>query len=285
MLRLLAPCLLAAAVAILGPPAPVAACSIKYIPWQLQAVWPSRDVLAPLNTHVYVYIPERFGALIVAPPDPVPVPDLSGRVTAPLEEPGARLAAALSLREVASDGSLGSEVPTRWSARRDHSGLSVELVPRGPLRPQSEYAVLLAMWGGTGRLGRGIRTGSQRDERAPVWQGISRAAFVPATGRLDFGSCPQLFEHGPQAELSIHEAADDSPVRYAVWLAKPWEALRYEDTRPFYLTPRRGVLVISELPENAPRLRIGVRAVDAAGNMSPPYEVSLELPYSPLPWP
>lgn len=147
-----------------------------------------------------------------------------------------------------------------------------------PLRPQAEYAVQLLTSEGPQRLGSGLRAGTTRDERAPGWQGIKRAVYVPPVrSQGPGGDCRQLGAHDRQVALSIHEATDESVVHYAVWLAPPWDKVQYEDTPHSYLTPRDGMIIVEQLPETAPRLRIGVRAADAAGNLSPPSEVGLDV--------
>ena len=267
---------LAAALAI---PTSAAACSVTHIPWQQSAVWPTREVIAPLNTHVYVHIPAPFGAQLVEPGAHTPVPALSGRVVPSYEEPVAARAHALSLLAVTDPGGASAAIPTRWRARSDETGILFELVPIMPLRPESDYFVLAHTREGQVRLGTGFRTGQQRDDSAPVWPGIKRAVYVPPwRSPAANGDCSFLLNHGPQAELGIYGATDEGAVRYAVWLAKPWEHLHYEDTPRTYLTPARGTLTVDGLPKGAPRLRIGVRAVDAAGNLSPPSEVELPLP-------
>ena len=67
-------------------------------------------------------------------------------------------------------------------------------------------------------------------------------------------------------------------MRYAVWVTKDGEALRYQDRPQAYLDPQEGSLHVGSLPRGTDRVRIGVRAMDVAGNLSPPGEVELELP-------
>lgn len=271
-----------AAFSVLGRPLDGEACSVRFEPWQRRAVWPPSSAPVPLNARFFVFIPALSDRLVVLPPLPAPVPALSGRIVQPAAEPTAQLAAGLSLRELDAQGGAGAEVPTRWLARRDGAGLSLELVPRVPLRPQAEYVVQLLTSEGPQRLGGGLRTGTTRDERAPVWQGIKSAVYEPPVrSKGPGGDCRQLWDHDRQVALKIHEATDESVVHYAVWLALPWDKVQYEETPHAYLTPRQGSLVVEQLPETAPRLRIGVRAVDAAGNLSPPSEVVLDVMYSP----
>ena len=263
----------------LALPAGAKACSIRHIPWQQGAVWPTREVLAPLNVHIYVHIPAPFGAPLAEPAAHTPTPALSGRVAQTFEEPVAARARALSLREVTALGGTGTEVPTRWRARRDGNGIFFELIPLTPLRPQAAYFVLAETREGSERLGTEFHTGQQRDHSAPVWPGIQHAVYVPPwRSSAASGDCSFLLDHGPQAALTIYGATDEGAVRYAIWLAKHGEDLPYEDTPRAYLTPNQGTLTVEDLPKGVPRLRIGVRAVDAAGNMSPPSEVELSLP-------
>lgn len=267
------PAALAAALALADS---AAACSLEHVPWQRGAVWPTRETSAPLNTHVYVWIPAAFGAPLLKPRACAAT---RCSVAAPLEEPVASQARALSLREATGPGGASAEVPTRWRARSDEAGVLFELTPRSPLRPRTEYFVLAEAEDGPQRLGLGFRTGDQRDERAPEWAGLKGAAYRPARrSPTGGGDCGFLLDHGPQAELTLHGATDEGPVRYAVWLARPGEALPYGDTPRAYLVPSQGRLTVDGLPKGLPRVRIGVRACDAAGNMSPPSEVELPLP-------
>jgi hypothetical protein len=141
------------------------------------------------------------------------------------------------------------------------------------------HFVLAETTDGPQRLGTGFRTGPQRDDSAPVWAGINKAAYVPEWRSLTGGGdCSSLRSHGPQAELTIDGATDEGAVRYAVWLAKPGEALPCEDTPRAYLVPSQGKLTVDGLPKGSPHVRIGVRACDAAGNLSPPSAIELPLP-------
>lgn len=255
------------------------ACSVSFVPWQQRAVWPTRERTAPVNAHVYVHIPAPLGTPLLEPRAHAPRPELSGRIGVVAEEPVSAIARALSLREVTGPDGAAAAVPTRWRARRDDRGIVVELVPLVPLRSHAEHFVQAETRDGPERLGPGFRTGQQQDARAPVWPGILRAVYVPLRKSAGAsGDCSSLLDQGPQAELALHAATDEGAVRFAVWLARPGEALRYEDTPRAYLTPDRDRLPVEDLPRGAPRLRIGVRAVDAAGNRSPPSEIEMSVP-------
>jgi len=248
------------------------ACSVNFIPWQSQAVWPLSEEPMPLNTQLHVRIPIAASQALRRPKPPVAAPMLRGGLTQTFDEPVSVLAQSLTLQELTTT----ARVPTRWYATAGSQEAYFVLVPQAPLRPQTEYVVMMDSPSGRERLGT-FRTGLAEDRTPPAWRGLKRARYVPAQDQWS-DSCPSLPVHGPLIELAIHEATDEGQVRYAVWVAENGEALRYQDRPQAYLDPKDGLLRIGSLPRGADHVRIGVRATDVAGNLSPPGELELKLP-------
>lgn len=248
------------------------ACSVNFIPWQSQAVWPRGEEPLPLNTQLHVRIPISASQALRRPGPPVAAPMLRGGLTQTFDEPVSVLAQSLTLQEL----NAPARVPTRWYATAGSQEAYFVFIPHAPLRPQTEYAVMMDLPSGRERLGT-FRTSLAEDRTPPAWRGLKRARYVPAQdGGAD--PCSSLPAHGALIELAIHEAADKGRVRYAVWVTKDGEALRYEERPQSYLDSTDGLLRIGSLPRGAGRVRIGVRATDVAGNLSPPSEIELELP-------
>lgn len=257
--------------------AAVACSPLASPPWQKSAVWPPKETSVPLNTKVHVRIPANYFSYLVRTEATEFVPLLSGRIVASIEEPVSKIARSLSLHEATDEA--GALVQTTWHATADPRDWLFELVPSAPLRPQTEYAIMMDSKQGREHLGT-IRTGLHKDDTPPVWLGIKQARYMPpvdaCSGAHENCGC-YLRSHGSLAELMIHEATDEGAVRYAVWLARHGEEFRYE-VRPWAsIVSREGKLILDNPPMRMLSVRIGVRAVDAAGNMSPPSEVELEL--------
>jgi hypothetical protein len=257
-------------VTVSSPPS-AAACSVEYIPWQRQAVWPRNKVRAPLNTQVQVHIPKEVFQSFSAR-----WPQIPGAVS---EEPVSQLAQSIALYAVTVAGEF--PVPVRRRSIVWKQSLLFVLTPRAPLRPDSEYVVKLDSPNGIDRLGY-FHTGLSRDDAAPIWRGIKWARYWPAPARHwpardPLVSCPPRPIQRAFIELAVHEAFDEGEVQFAVWLAKNGDTLDYNGSPALLTTSRDGTLEIRDLPEGARHLRIGVRAMDVTGNLSPPSEVELAL--------
>lgn len=261
-------------IASLGWQPIAAACSVNFIPWQSQAVWPRSEAPLPLNTQLHVRIPLAVAHDLDRAEPPAVTPKLSGQLLSSFVEPVSRLARSLSLQEVAA--SAGEPVPISWHATVGSQEALFVLVPRTPLRPQTEYAVVMDSPSKHELLAK-FHTGRVSDVTPPTWRGIKGARYMPAEDTRP-SSCPPLPAHAPFVELAIHEASDEGLVQYAIWAAKAGEALRYQDQPLALLIAHHGALVVYSLPHGGDRVRIGVRAMDAAGNLSPASEVELERP-------
>lgn len=267
----------------LASPLPAAACSLNAVPWQAGSVWPPKDAVAPLNVRIQVAIPA----------DPVrgltPTLRVSTRpgslLPEKIDESSAHPERALSLFALTADGQLGEEVVTE---RRilEQGGASplrrFELAPLTPLRPESSYAVVLRTDQGSERLGE-VRTGKEIDRAPPVWPGVQTARFAPPVRRWQsWGECPEA-PQGPRAILQIHPPRDDAqlPVQFLVWVQRA--AVRIDFTRPPHarLFADKDRLTVADFPQHSATVRVGVRALDAAGNLSPPSEIDVEIEKGP----
>ena len=216
----------------------------------------------------------------ITPSGGAPVP-LNARVRVAFR--GAESKVQVTLRAAA-----GRKVAVREQVFRDTSGRELhELTPQAPLRPETDYTVVVT----GGRPSRPkvatarFRTGRAADTGAPQWRGIEAAVLVPGdTDPAHGGLC---HSYRPYGHLKVASPIDpeSSPVVFAVWLGPSGAALAYDRAPVTYVTAVDGHITIGDpskcgdglLPWQDPGTRVGLRAVDQAGNLSPPSETRLTL--------
>jgi len=190
--------------------------------------------------------------------------------------------------EVTLRTNAGHKVATREQVYRDSRGRELrELTPQAPLRPETDYTVVVT----AGRPSRPtvatarFRTGRAADTGAPQWRGIEAAVLVPGdTDPAHGGLC---HSYRPYGHLKVASPIDpeSSPVVFAVWLGPSGAALAYDRAPITYVTAVDGHITIGDpskcgdgaLQAQDPGTRVGLRAVDQAGNLSPPSETQLTL--------
>jgi hypothetical protein len=259
---------------------PIEARSFDWVPpapWRAPpgTLWPQGDAV-PTNARIHVRLPAEEAQEVALELD------LShlGTPRRFARDPVAQLARTLTLHSLWEAGRAGPEVPTGWRASIGRGAVTFELAPRLPLAPLTEYVVMMERRGEPQRLGT-FRTGLAAQTTPPAWRGIRGARYVASFWPLYlyFSPYPGEPAHGPQARLTIHAATStrEGPLRYGVWLARLEEPLRYQEAPAAWLLPVDGQLLIDLPPDLARvgRIRIGVRAVDAAGNRSPPGETEV----------
>ncbi len=244
-------------------------------------VSPEPGTPAPLNTHVRVRLPDGWRKNAFCPPD----------------ENGAERCAPgkfdLALVRAPGPGVSNGEVP---ATRRDslaHEVATAELVPAQPLEPRTRYEVVHVDRGGANpprTLGTFV-TGDARDDTPPVWTGVTRASYsgitLPSGPRgviTLYAECttPSVRFYGADPS---DEATPFASLRFAIWMDDGHGPIDYASPPIVYERGQkssRGFVVElggSEVestftpPKGRPRARFGVRAVDWAGNVSPPSEV------------
>jgi hypothetical protein len=221
------------------------------------AVTPAGDVAAPLNTRVLITIPPRTGHF---------------------DKPSGVAQVSASLRERGKS----EMVPVARIELGAGEQRQIELAPVKPLRPRTQYDVLLGRTDKPDQaptVAGSFRTGGEADRQAPIWNGVERATISPRT-RGSWGWS------GPYARLRYVTASDESTptpmLRFGVWLPDASGKLDY--TRP-PVTWEDGSDGIATLTGGGPCgwatfgfpivTRLGVRVADLAGNLGPPSEVRL----------
>jgi hypothetical protein len=228
---------------------------------------------APTNAHVWVELPRGWQAQ-----------GLCGSSSAPC---------VAGQFEIALESAPIRGRPSRGIAAIERQSVSgtvatVELVPQPRLEADSRYEVWLRDRSGKNapRIIGVLRTSNRTDEEKPSWGGLIKSA---PSSKLP-GGCGS-----PLVVLPVERPIDNTGVvRHAVWVSD-------EDGRIDYAMPpliytemlditahegapsKRNILLGSTEPDvsdfERPRykngFRLGVRAVDWAGNMSEPSEIQL----------
>jgi hypothetical protein len=172
---------------------------------------------------------------------------------------------------------------------------TVELVPLAPLEARARYEVVLVdrAGGAAARILGTFVTGDATDDTPPAWSGVTRAAFAGKAGVGATGTTIILLPECLSTSIVFYaaEPTDDATpaasIRFAVWMDDGRGVIDYATPPRIFERGRktvRGFVVEhggSETedafrpPKGRLRARFGVRAVDWAGNMSAPSEVSI----------
>jgi len=254
----------------------------------------ARTVLVALAVTAWAAIDRRAAACSCAPRPATFEITPSGGARVPLNA-RVRVAFGGRLTDSAETGvqvtlrtNAGRKIATREQVYRDSSGRELrELTPQAPLRPETEYTVVVT----AGRPSLPIlatarfRTGRAADRGAPLWRGVESASLWPGdTDPAHGGLC---HSYRPYGDLKVASPVDpeSSPVVFAVWLGTSGAALAYDRAPITYVTAVDGHITIGDpskcgsgaLPAQDPGTLVGLRAVDQAGNLSPPSETLLTL--------
>ncbi|HKA87574.1 MAG TPA: hypothetical protein VKE22_07905 [Haliangiales bacterium] len=181
-------------------------------------------------------------------------------------------------------GAVAAEV-ARWGAAELRW---IQLTPKAPLAPATRYSVHVSVGGKDSLLGQ-VVTGDAADTTAPTFEGVTKAAVVVegvSPGRCTTGEAYVV--------LTIGAAKDDATppqaLRYRVWLADDQGAIDYDRPPTAIVAARGGELHLGRpsictaksfvLPDR-PTFKLGVKAVDLAGNASAPSVVEVSVPPPP----
>lgn len=250
---------------------------------------------APLNTHFWVSLPSDWEKLGVCPAHAAkPDACVAGRFT-------------IELRRAAVAKRPATRVEAQLRVARADREHVVEVVPTQALEPRAGYEVWMVDL--TKRVREHLlgtfRAGAHNDLSPPRWNGLTKGSYDPPRDsrgaqlrvHLDAWSVETtpIVLHGDPAS----DDGGEEHVRYAIWAVpegqridytKPpitFEAAMYAQKEKTRL--RTDVLLFLggsgscdsgptyAIPTDPSVLRIGVRAVDRAGNMSPVSEVSVKL--------
>jgi hypothetical protein len=220
---------------------------------------PGPQAEAPLNVRVVVTVPLNAG--LVSKLEQLPAVRFELR---PREQP----ARGVAVRRV----DLGAGLQRQ-----------VELVPLAQLSPSTTYEVIATQPERSDVPARTIgvfRTGTDVDVAAPVWNGVTRATLAPQT-KGKWGPS------GPTATFHFGAAGDESTaneeLRFGVWLPDAQGRFDYSKAPATYASAHGlGQFVLTggqpcgwatfRFPITT---RVGVRAVDLAGNLGSASEVRL----------
>ena len=238
-------------------------------------VLPTLAMLGPSNTHVWIRLPAGW--------------ETRGICASRADCPGG--AFELSLRRAPVAGRPPLAIPVTTAHSRAGAFATEELVPAAPLE-EGTYEV----WcvdrrnAARGRIVAVFRVGGEDDRTAPLWPGVKSAWYVrPPASRGGVimlpGECGD-----PLVVLDVARAHDegtrDEGIRYAVWKAAPGAAIDYRAPPLLFaaaeLEGASGARIAlgntdsgdSDFTGDGGRpMKLGVRAVDLAGNASVPSEI------------
>jgi len=231
---------------------------------------------APLNTHVWVYLDEWDAKYCTENPRRCEDTVRFELRTAPSGREAPRL------------------VATTVHRHETEVGFVLEIVPLVPLAPKSRYEVWSVEQGNRRPdvLHGTVKTGSKRDDASPTWPGQKRVERQPPPKRA---KRIVTWEGWSGLSLFADDAQDsEGRVLYAVWLPAADGRIDFSHPAAGY-TPaiektwrtgrRLGILGSPggcepsnfKVPAKGQKpLRLGLAAVDLAGNRSQPVEVDVQ---------
>lgn len=187
--------------------------------------------------------------------------------------------------QIVIEGKVGPLRLVTAPRARPRAVLSLTPAPGGVRKPPSlEPDTSYELRDDADRVVGVFTTGSLADTAPPTWPGVTKAVTPkPPAKSADEGgplecSAPTLRLEGEMAATDDLTARTD--IRYALWLG---ETLDYDQPPVTWTTvPDNWREATSftltyglELPKERP-LKLGVRAIDLAGNASPPSELTLK---------
>ena len=210
----------------------------------------ARTVLVALAVTASAAIDRRAAACSCAPPAAEFEITPSGGAPVPLN---ARVRVAfrgrLATVQVTLRAAAGRKVAVHAQVFRDTSGRELhELTPQAPLRPDTDYTVVVTAGRpslpavATARF----RTGRAADTGAPQWRGIEAAELRPGdTDPAHGGLC---HSYRPYGDLKVASPVDpeSSPVVFAVWLGAAGTPLAYDRAPVTYVTAVDGRITIGD---------------------------------------
>jgi hypothetical protein len=270
-------------------PMETTACTVEYVPWQTRSVWPTRVEGSPRNVRILVRVPWSHISSRIQNENLAVEMSSVGRLRAKFEEPLGQFTRTLSLHELTNAGEIGAEVQTQRNVLGREETRYFELVPKTPLRAMGRYVVLMKSAEGVLQLEE-LDTEGFVDNTPPVWLGIKAvhyAAHRPLSLASDSFEVIDDFCSGAKnwadafdrALVEIYPATDDgrAPMRYGVWMTKLSQKIDYATAPRDYIEPVGNLITLVDLPKGTPRIHIGLRAIDLAGNLSPPSEIELQI--------
>jgi hypothetical protein len=165
----------------------------------------------------------------------------------------------------------------------------VELVPKLNLAPNTRYTAQVSVDNGKDSYLGQVTTGDGPDQTSPAFEGVSKGVLVkqwPHPGGCATGR--------PFVVLTLGDVKDDTApaaaIRFHVWLADDKGGIDYSRPPTATVAARGGEIWLGQpflcTPEtfvvpDRPSFKVGVKAVDLAGNMSEPSETVISVPPPP----
>ncbi len=250
-------------------------------------VVPFGDGIAPINTHVWVTLGAAWETIDIACARPSSRDCAKGQFD-------------LVLRTAPTKGAPPEDIATTRRELRSLAIATVELVPSAPLRARTRYDVWYVEEHGATRprvVGT-FTTGSATDITAPTWNGIVRATSnVPTQvpGKKIVTMHVECEADG--VDVDVRAPTDDmtppAQMRYVLWIEDVKAKIDYVRTPLLYeaaypidtTAPPRFEINLGtaetranwEIPKGVRAVKIGVRAIDLAGNVSVVSEVVVKL--------
>lgn len=250
---------------------------------------PPIAVRAPINAQITLSLPSSWRTQTLCADEP------SKCVAGSFE---------LALRAAPGDRATGV-APAAIDAAVTESMLgaiaTVVMKPRAPLAPRTRYEVVRSDKSGKVPLlvfGT-FTTGDTTDDKAPAWSGIASHRVGSTGPTKNKGVVTIAVECAANAldvvgAVATDESAPASALRYAVWIVDEGRAIDYASTPLAILEgrvePKRGggaevaVTVPLDrdgrlaLPNGKKTAKVGMRAIDLAGNASASSEITVKLP-------
>lgn len=211
----------------------------------------------------------------------------------------------LVLRHAPSDHASGAPpVVVATTLRESKAGnlATVVMTPSAPLAARTRYEVVRIERSGKVPLTilGTFATGDAIDDKPPSWPGI-KSHHVSSTEPIKRGGVVTIpmecAENGVQINAdtaATDEGTPPSGLRYAVWFADDGSAIDYASPPAMILQgqtiPKRNggdelILMVPldrdgklALPNDKKKAKLGVRAIDAAGNPSAASEIVVKIP-------
>lgn len=243
---------------------------------------PFGDRIAPLNARIRVSLPESWRTTTL---------DCSGARGSPTAAACRAGRMSLVLRTAPGTGAKVDDVVTTQRESRSGDVATVELVPEGPLKPNTRYEVWHRDDAGVhrARVLATFETGVANDTTAPFWRGIQSARRISSQLECDVDGISVL------AWIPTDESTPNNQLRFGIWLADDSGRLDYgsppllfaegvDDTSARVRDPEvvriplgTGAKNDFVFPKGKRFVKIGIRAFDLAGNTSPPSETTVRL--------
>lgn len=258
---------------------------------------PPVNVKAPLNTRPRVTLHADFRERGFCPP-------WADRSVTKCPKKGTY---ALELREAGRGGTAGEPIPVEMRESRSNQVATIEMIPKQHLAPNRRYEIrYVEKEAGPIEIVGTFLTGAAIDTTAPSWRGLSSTfqrvgglwpgetppRKKPGVITIDMTDCFGLGVEFDALDKATDDQTRPEDIRYAWWMgdvdgtAIDYTTVPLSYTKGYEVMPHFKVVYGTRLeplndfslPTGKKAFKLGVRAVDLAGNMSKPSEVVVRIP-------